>query len=126
MNLGNLEFGRLLLLLCYKHQHSGRQFNVAYVQVFKPSKHKKVDKNGYDTRFSLPKVVPKKRYKLVDVNMIVRPIRMMPDFELLEEEKTEYFVRYNIEQSSIVDKVYAACVRGKEKQSVQKTKGKNK
>lgn len=80
------------------------------MQAYEPSTYH-VDEFGYDPRLSLPKIVRKKRYSVILVSSIVRPVRLIPDFELLACNKKEYFVRYNIEKSTIVDSVYSQCIK---------------
>lgn len=106
-----MAFVRVLLFFQYKHLHSGETFDLALVQQYDPSSNSNVDQFSYDRRFNLPKIVRKKKYSLIPVQAIVLPVRLMPDFELLSSlNKKEYFVRYNIESSALVDDVYDECV----------------
>lgn len=101
-----MRFAKLLLLFRYHDQESDKVYELAFVQNYRPSRHK-VDDYGYDQRFGLPKIVLLKEYSVVPCSSVVRPVRLMPDFELEKEaQKREYFVRYNIDFSSLVDEFY--------------------
>ena len=85
---------------------SGTRHQLAFVKEYAPSgTSMHVDEFSYDDRFCLPKIVPIKKYKIIPVAKIVRPVRLIPDFEKENQGVKEYFVRFILESSTKIDQL---------------------
>ena len=92
------------VLLLFEFTDNGHKCHqLAFIQDYNGSQAPFVDENFYDTRFSLPKIVPTENFKVIHVSNIVCPVRLIPDFQLLKNGEEEYFVRYQMESSTLVD-----------------------
>jgi hypothetical protein len=103
---GSVNYVKLLLLFVYKHLHSGQNFSCAFVQDFDIVK-QYVDEDDFDLDIGLPKVLLKTRFRILPVSSIVRPVRLIPNYRSIKlHGYQEYFVRYNIDYSGLVEKYY--------------------
>lgn len=115
----------LHLIFSYKYKASGEVFQLVFVQKYEFStqafsSQQTVDELGCGTWFGLPKLVLGNQYVLYPTHQVVGPVCLIPDFEIEQTQgRQEYFVRYNIDMSSLVDKVYEKnCSEQKEKVGV--------